>query len=50
MKVDTSVLLKNVEKAWVERKSDVELVYPYSIVRTFSWHSSGSGHASWVTI
>ena len=31
MKVDTSVLFRTVEKAWVERTSDVELVYPYRL-------------------
>ena len=29
MNVDTSVLFRTVENAWVERTSDVELVYPY---------------------
>ena len=31
MKVDKSVLFRTVEKAWVERTSDVELVYPYRL-------------------
>ena len=29
MKVDKSVMFRTVENAWVERTSDVELVYPY---------------------
>ena len=31
MKVDKSVLFRTFEKAWVERISDVELVYPYRL-------------------
>ena len=31
MKVDKSVLFRTAEKAWVERTSDVELVYPYRL-------------------
>jgi hypothetical protein len=31
MKVDKSVLFRTVEKAWVERTSDIELVYPYRL-------------------
>jgi hypothetical protein len=31
MNVDKSVLFRTVENAWVERTSDVELVYPYQM-------------------
>jgi hypothetical protein len=33
MKIDASVLLRSLEKAWAERTSDVELVYPYQLNR-----------------